>query len=115
MKKVGLDMVREYEKDGFLVVRGLLQDRELEPVRAVIASQVDREARKMKNSGAIADLLDDAPFGRRLYEVYKGTKRDTRNWNQKVFGRELYDFGTYPTKRAAAIKAAQSRRAPSAL
>lgn len=96
MQKLGLDSVREYERDGFVIVRGLLQDRDLEPVRGVIAAQVDREARKLKSAGAIADLHEGAPFERRLSEVYKGIKRDSGNWNQEVFSRELYDFGTHP-------------------
>ena len=93
---LGPDGVKEYERNGFVIVPGVLPDHDLEPVRRVIASQVDREAHKMLQSGAIDELYVDVPFERRLYEVYKGIKRESGNWNQEVFGRELYDFGTHP-------------------
>lgn len=96
MEKLSQDTVNDYERDGFVIVRGLLQDSDLDPVRRVIASQVDREARVLKNAGVIADLFEDAPFERRIYEVYKNIKRNSGNWNQEVFSRELYDFGTHP-------------------
>ena len=96
MEKLARDRIEEYERDGFLVVRGLLQDRELEPLRRVITAQVDREARQKQAAGAIDDLHENAPFERRLYEVYQGIKRNSGNWNQEVFSRELYDFGTNP-------------------
>ena len=96
MEKLARDRIEEYERDGFLFVRGLLQDRDLEPLRRIIAAQVDREARQRQAAGAIADLHENAPFERRLYEVYQGIKRNSGNWNQEVFSRELYDFGTNP-------------------
>ena len=96
MEKLARDRIEEYERDGFLFVRGLLQDRDLEPLRRVITAQVDREARQKQDAGAIDDLHENAPFERRLYEVYKGIKRNSGNWNQEVFSRELYDFGTNP-------------------
>ena len=96
MEKLARDRIEEYERDGFLFVRGLLQDPDLEPLRRVIAAQVDREARQRQAAGAIADLHENAPFERRLYEVYQGIKRNSGNWNQEVFSRELYDFGTNP-------------------
>ena len=96
MEKLARDSIEEYERDGFLVVRGLLQDRDLEPLRRVFTAQVDREARQKQDAGAIDDLHENAPFERRLYEVYQGIKRNSGNWNQEVFSRELYDFGTNP-------------------
>ena len=96
MEKLARDRIEEYERDGFLFVRGLLQDRDLEPLRRVITAQVDREARQKQDAGAIDDLHENAPFERRLYEVYRGIKRNSGNWNQEVFSRELYDFGTNP-------------------
>ena len=96
MEKLARDRIEEYERDGFLFVRGLLQDRDLEPLRRVITAQVDREARQKQDAGAIDDLHENAPFERRLYEVCRGIKRNSGNWNQEVFSRELYDFGTNP-------------------
>ena len=96
MEKLDRDRIEEYERDGFVVVRGLLQDRDLEPVRRVIAAHVDREAHQRRDAGAIADLHESVPFERRLYEIYRGSKRDAGLWNREVFSRELYDFGTNP-------------------
>ena len=96
MEKPFRDRVEEYERDGFVVVRGLLQARDLEPVRRVIMAQVDREACRMRDAGAIADRHENAPFERRLYEVYRGSRRDAGLWNREVFSRELYDFGMNP-------------------
>jgi hypothetical protein len=55
-----------FRDEGVLVVRGLLTDADLEPVRQEIAAWIDHRARDLHAAGTISDLHADAPFHRRF-------------------------------------------------
>lgn len=86
---------QNYDHDGYLVIPGLLGESTLAMVRRSIARQVDAEADRLRNEGQITDLFEDLPFTRRLVDLYGPTKRKSIGWNQEVFSREIYDFGTH--------------------
>lgn len=85
-----------YQDNGYLVISKVLSDSDLDPVRRVIADQVDREARQLYAEGTVTDLHEEDPFTRRLIEVYRGLKRRSIGWNKEVFSNEIYDLGTHP-------------------
>jgi len=84
-----------YGENGYLVIRGVLHDRDLDPVRRVIADRVDQEARQLHAEGKITDLHEAAPFTQRLMEVYRGLKRRAIGWNKEAFSKEMYDLSVH--------------------
>lgn len=88
--------VQFYKEHGYLVIPGVLSERDLDPVRRVITAQVDREARQLYAEGKITDLHEAAPFTRRLMEVYRDNRRRAIGWNKEVFSKEIYDLGLHP-------------------
>jgi hypothetical protein len=58
--------VEAFRDEGVLVVRGLLGEADLQPVRDELSEQIDRRARALHAAGKIAELHDDAPFTKRF-------------------------------------------------
>ena len=42
---------QRYAEDGYLIIPGLLGDRDLEPVRRAVSRQVSREAQQLYDQG----------------------------------------------------------------
>ncbi|WP_159079445.1 MULTISPECIES: phytanoyl-CoA dioxygenase family protein [unclassified Plantactinospora] len=55
--------------DGYLVLRGVLPDDALQPVRDALAAVVDRMARQWRDEGLIEQLHEDAPFTTRWWLI----------------------------------------------
>jgi hypothetical protein len=51
-----------FREEGVLVVRGLLAEDDLRPLREELATAIDRRARDLHAEGAIRELHEDAPF-----------------------------------------------------
>jgi hypothetical protein len=64
--------VHQYEKDGYLVLEGLLSDQDMEPARVALTAKVDEIARGLLQDGLIADKLEHRPFELRLAELASG-------------------------------------------
>lgn len=59
-----------FERDGYLVVRGLLDERSLAPVRQVIARSVDRRVEQLHEQGLISQRYEGEPFARRWARIF---------------------------------------------
>ncbi len=58
--------IEQFKAEGFLVVRGGLEDRDLDPVIREYEAYIDQRARELKAEGKIAHLHEEEPFERRL-------------------------------------------------
>ena len=63
------EQVGRYERDGFLIVEDLLQDRDLQPVIDEIASQVDDLARRLFEAGKIKSTCADRDHYTRMAAI----------------------------------------------
>jgi phytanoyl-CoA hydroxylase len=63
--------VQEYDEQGYLVLPGLLGERDLGPVRGALAEKVDQIANQLLGAGLIRDLMTDEPFETRLAKLFE--------------------------------------------
>ncbi|WP_127585091.1 phytanoyl-CoA dioxygenase family protein [Paenibacillus koleovorans] len=96
MAELKTTIIRKYEEDGYVHVPAALSPIDLEPMRGVVARAVDQHARDLLAEGVIADLLEGETFERRLAAIYQGRDIGLRDWNDALFGRELYELVTHP-------------------
>ena len=62
--------IRQFEKDGYLLVRGVLDEElDLRPVDEEFASILDRVAHDLHAAGQIRSTYDDLPFDQRFKRV----------------------------------------------
>lgn len=64
------EQVAEYDERGFLVLPGLLDDTDLQPVRHAMTQKVDRIAADLYANGLIGDLFTAEPFPTRLARIF---------------------------------------------
>ena len=90
MQEASPTPTEQFDKDGYLVVRGALPDSVLQPIRDLIDRNVDAHARELQAKGAIESVHADASFGRRLALLYRDSESRMRSWNTFLFSPELY-------------------------
>ena len=95
------DERNSYDRDGYLVLRQVLDRTELEPMHRAIAAYVDDRIRELKAAGKIRDAHEGAPFETRWALV----SRELRNaedrpaqWGGKqgLLDRAIYNLYTDP-------------------
>lgn len=71
--------IAQFNEDGYLLLRQVLADRDLDPIIDEYEDHIDRRARELLAAGKITDLQESAPFNRRLaliceenQEIYPG-------------------------------------------
>lgn len=85
-----------FVEDGYEVVKGVLSSEDLEPLRWVIAKEVDRHTNELYAQGKITDTFADLPLSTRWAEVCKMHKQKAFGWNNEVFSKEIYDLYANP-------------------
>ena len=85
-----------YERDGYLVERGVLSAAELDPVRGLLADQVGDYARKMHAEGTIDSLFEDEPFTRRFAAICAAMDSSPRGWIGNTLAKVYYDLFRHP-------------------
>ncbi len=65
------EQVAAFDRDGFLIARGVLTDADLQPVRDELSAFIDRRARELKAEGKNVDLHTNAPFETRYGLLFK--------------------------------------------
>lgn len=82
-----------FEREGYVVVRGGLQDSDLDPVIGEYEAYIDKRARELQAEGKISELYEDEPFGRRLTRI---CDQDGTIYNELDImhfrGRAIFDF-----------------------
>ena len=85
-----------YERDGYLVERGVLSAADLDPVRGLLADQVGDYARKMHAEGNIDSLFEDEPFARRFAAICAAMDSSPRGWIGNTLAKVYYDLFRHP-------------------
>ncbi|MCC7261633.1 MAG: phytanoyl-CoA dioxygenase family protein [Candidatus Latescibacteria bacterium] len=85
--------LEQYQREGYVVVRGGLQDGDLDPVIAEYEAYIDKRARELKAEGKITQLHEKEPFERRLTRI---CEEDGAIYNELDImhfrGRAIFDF-----------------------
>ena len=85
-----------YDRDGYVVVKDIIADGELAPMREFISAKVDAYAREEYAAGKLSSLYADESFTRRYAAICEEQGISPRGWGLGSFGRELYDLYTLP-------------------
>lgn len=85
-----------YERDGYVVLRDIIDDQNLEPMRDFIKAKVDAHSSELYSEGKLSSLYEDESFERRYAAICEELDILPRNWAFGVFGRELYDLYNLP-------------------
>lgn len=85
-----------YERDGYVVIRDLIDDRDLEPIRDFIKAKVDAYGRELYGEGKLSSPYLDESFERRYAAICEELDILPRNWSFGMFGREFYDLYNLP-------------------
>ncbi len=85
-----------YEQDGFVVVRDIIDDRDLEPLRSFIKAKVDEYAREQYAEGKLSSLYEDESFERRYAAICEEQEISPHGWSFGSSGREFYDLYNIP-------------------
>ena len=91
------DELERYESDGYLVVRQVLSDQHLDPIRRVMERTVERQADEWYEQGLIADRCRDEPFERR-YGALRAQLPPTfsNSWRRILVSPEIHPVWQYP-------------------
>ena len=63
------EQIAQFHQEGYVVVRGALEDADLDPIIEEYEDYIDRRARQLKAEGKIDDLCEGEPFDRRLVGI----------------------------------------------
>ncbi len=90
------EIIEAYQRDGYVVVEGIIDDGELEPMRNFIKAKVDEYAREQKAQGKLSALYEGESFERRYAAICEEQDISPRGWGFGSFGREFYDLYALP-------------------
>lgn len=85
-----------FADQGYLVLRGLLDERVLQPVRDALSKRVDEILTDMKSKGLIADTRPDLPFARRLVIAGRAINQYGRSWTETLAGPAVHALHAAP-------------------
>ena len=60
----------QFRREGYVVKPDILAEADLQPLKAAITAIIDREARALQEAGQLEDICRNAPFERRLAQIY---------------------------------------------
>ncbi len=93
------EQCQAYDEQGYLLLRGVLDDKDFAPLRQVISSAIDDRAKELYDGGKIPSLYEDLSFYHRLTQILRESQKGpllSWNWNREVFSREVYQLLTHP-------------------
>ena len=88
-----------FDEQGYLIVRGVLDEGDFDPLRRVISSAIDHRAKELYDQDKISSLYEDLSFYHRLTRIQRESQKGpllSWNWNKEVFSREVYELITHP-------------------
>ncbi len=91
--KLTQEQIAQFNREGYLVARGGLQDSDLDPVIREYEEHIGRRAKELLAQNKISQLYDGEPFERRLARI---CEEDGQIYNEldimQFRGRALFDF-----------------------
>ena len=90
------EIKESYKRDGYVVVRDIIDDGDLDPMRNFIGMKVGEYAREQYAQGKLSSLYKDESFERRYAAICEEQEISPRGWGLGSFGREFYDLYNLP-------------------
>ena len=91
------DQLHRFQDDGYLIVRQVLGDAQLAPIRRVMEGTVDRQARQWLAQGLIQDRCEGEPFETRYGALRRQLPATFSNsWRRILVSPEIYAVWQYP-------------------
>ena len=81
-----------FEREGYVVVKDIIDTRDLEPICDFIKEKVDAYSRELHDEGKLSSCYEDESFGRRYAAVCEELGISPRGWDFGMFGPEFYDL-----------------------
>ena len=85
-----------YDRDGYVVLRDIIDDRDLDPMRNFIREKVDIYTNEQYALGKLSSLYQGESFEDRYAAICKKQGIVPRGWSLGSFGREFYDLYNNP-------------------
>ena len=85
-----------YEHNGYVVLRDIIDNRDLDPIRDFIKEKVDAYSRELYGEGKLSSRYENESFERRYAAICEELDILPRNWSFGMFGREFYDLYNLP-------------------
>ena len=86
-----------FKRDGYVVVKDIIADHDLEPIRDHIKTKVDEYACEQYAEGNISSLYETESFVRRYAVICEELSTSPRGWMGNTYGREFYDLYNLPS------------------
>ena len=64
-----------FDDQGYLLVRGVLDEQDFVPLRRVISSAIDHRAKELYDKGKISSLYEDLSFYHRLTQILRESQK----------------------------------------
>lgn len=80
-----------FNAEGYVILKGVFEERELRDVRAELEKLVDLQANRLFLSGKTRSLFQEEPFEMRLYRLFETCQDEA----PKVFREDLHRAGMY--------------------
>ena len=86
-----------FEKEGFLIVENVLEEKDLQPVIDEISSEIDVRSLQLLKNGDISDCFETEGFETRLSKIsQQSPKLAVSIWNEILHGPAIFDLITHP-------------------
>ena len=85
-----------FKRNGYVVVKNIIEDHELEPIRDHIKIKVDKYAREQYAEGNISSLYTPESFVRRYAAICEELSTSPRSWIGNTYGHEFYNLYNQP-------------------
>ena len=86
-----------FQEEGYLVLEGILDEADLQPVIDEINQEINLRARKLMDSGNLSKLYEDKPFETRLAAISQETaKLAVSIWGGILHGPSIFYLITNP-------------------
>jgi ectoine hydroxylase-related dioxygenase (phytanoyl-CoA dioxygenase family) len=77
------DQLRQYDEQGYVLIKRLLNDADMQPAREAMESKVETIATDLFANGLIPHKFEDAPFASRLARLFDDlTDKDFLKWGR---------------------------------
>jgi ectoine hydroxylase-related dioxygenase (phytanoyl-CoA dioxygenase family) len=96
MNMTDQEIKETYERNGYVVVENIIEEHELEPIRAHIKTKVDEYAREQYAEGYISSLYETESFEHRYAIIAKELSISPRGWMGNTYGQEFYNLYNLP-------------------
>ena len=84
------EIIKSYERDGFVIVKEIIDDHELDGIRNIIETDVDEYAKHQYEQGSISSLHEEKSFTRRYAAICEELNISPRDWIGQNYGPVFY-------------------------